>query len=390
MTSCHGAVVAIVVGVRPHFIKAAALLRWMPSTLDSVLIHTGQHYDAELSAAVMNSVGLRDPDHQIHVGSGSSPGQVGQGIMQLEPILCQIRPSMTIVIGDANSSLIGALASAQLGIPVCHVEAGVSKPEGDWIAEEINRRIIDSIATLGLTPTRTKADRFRRSIRHDKYRRARFGGDLLLDQMVATAGVARADDLADWAHDQRAEPHLLVTLHRPETVNSPVAMKGIIESLTNIDLPVEFCLHPRTEHALRSLGLLDALVTAPLYNVRGSLDHNEIARAIARAHVVVTDSSGVQRESYFLGTPCAVVRDATEYPETLTPTSGILVDPESHELPEEVTGLIGGQFRPDYREFGNGTAAARIIKHVLRTLDSTHGGHAPQDDINACQNDRRL
>lgn len=361
-------VVALVVGVRPHFIKAAAVLRLLDPVIRSVLIHTGQHYDPRLSSSIMTSVGLREPDRRMHIGSGTSPGQVGQGIMQLEPILTEIQPAMTVVIGDANSSLIGALASAQVGVPVCHVEACVSKPLGPWIAEEVNRRLIDSVSTLGLAPTRSKAATGRRACRLDRYRRVRFAGDLLLDQMVATTQVDEAHDLTAWAAAQRTSRRVLVTLHRPETLRSVDALERVIVTVERRGWTAEFCIHPRTNQALQALGLLDRLRQADRCILHGPLDHRRMAEAMARAEVVITDSSGIQREAYFLGVPCCVARDATEYDETLGERSGVLADPQVDDIDDVVSALAGGEFAPDYEQFGGGTAAARIVRRLRQEL----------------------
>lgn len=358
----------MIAGVRPHFIKAAAVLRHLEPAVSCALIHTGQHYDPQLSSVVMNSVGLREPDRRMHIGSGTSPGQVGQGIMQLEPILDELRPAMTVVIGDANSSLVGALASAQMGVPVCHVEAWVSKPTGPWIAEEVNRRLIDSVSTLGLAPTKRKADAGQRACRTDEYRQVHMVGDLLLDQMVATVEAEGPADLLAWVATHRIPGRVLMTLHRPETLGSSDALERVVAFVERGRWEVELCVHPRTGQALTALGLLRRLAEAPNCTLHDPLDHHEMAEAIARAEVVVTDSSGVQREAYFLGVPCVVARDATEYTETLGERSAVLANPCVKDIDDVVGELAGGDFTPDYAEFGRGTAAREIARYLRRAL----------------------
>jgi UDP-GlcNAc3NAcA epimerase len=356
--------------VRPHFIKAGPIVRSLSDAYEVTVINTGQHYDYELSTAHLTSAKLESPAIHLGIGSGSASRQVGVGLMRIESELRAAKPNLLLAIGDANSSLIGALAASQLGIPVCHVEAGVRKEQGIVTIEEVNRRVIDSVSSLLLTPTTVKQASLMGSSLGSIHQEVRFMGDVLLDSTVECTGVRSVSDLTKWADGERSSiARVVVTIHRAEHVENEGVLRSIVESVLDLKgQVVDLILHPRTSRRLKELDLLGSLESSVSVAVRSACPHDEMLRRIAAADVVVTDSSGVQREAYFLGRPCCVLRDGTEYPETLN-GSGLLVSPLHGDLRKAVQSLATIRFIPRYEMFGGGAASVNCLTEIKTFLD---------------------
>ena len=362
--------VVVVVGVRPHFIKAGPLVQALRHCAEISVIHTGQHYDYELTAAHVKGSGLPDPERALDIGPGSPAGQVGIGLIQIEAELRSLSPQLVLSIGDANTSVIGAIGASQMGIPVCHLEAGVRKAHGTWIIEEVNRRLIDSVSELCLTPTKTKQAALAASMAGDERQRARFVGDVLLDSAMRCAVVSQPSDLTKWVQDQPRRGTILVTLHRRETLEDSDGLRCIVSALLAVRAEVVLMAHPRTARRLQEVGLLEELERSPWTHVLPACPHEEMIRRIAGADVTVTDSSGVQREAYFLGRPALIVRDDTEYPETVSNGCSAVIGPRAEGLQAAAEAVSGQAFEPDYDEFGGGRAAERTADEVARFLGS--------------------
>jgi UDP-N-acetylglucosamine 2-epimerase len=312
--------IATVVGNRPQFVKAAAVSRKLRESHDELLIHTGQHYDDELSRIFFEELGIPAPDRQLAVHGGTNSDQTARMLAALEPVLADAAPELVLVYGDTNSTLAGALVGAQQHVPVAHVEAGMRSFDRA-MPEELNRVLADHASELLFCSTTTALDNLAaEGIREGVH----LVGDVMADVALAFAPVAeeRSTALADVG----VEPggYLLVTVHRAGNVDVPDRLARVVELVERLPLPAVFPLHPRTRARLVAADLLARLegaacVTAPL----GYLDFLKLAR---HARAVVTDSGGVQKEAYLLGTPCVTLRDTTEWVETVELGWNVLVD----------------------------------------------------------------
>ena len=300
-----------VLGTRPNFVKLApvvhALRERLPG-LRQVLVHTGQHYDREMSEVFLEELGLPDPDHWLGVGSGGHGAQTGRALERLEPVLEQERPSLVVVGGDVNSTLAGALAAVKLGIPVAHVESGLRSFDRT-MPEEINRVLVDQVSTWCFT----HSPEAEAHLRAEGVARERIHavGNTMIDTLVALRGRIERSDV----HERlglRRRRYALVTLHRPALVDGPL-FAGALESLGRLSahLPVVFPVHPRSRARLPASPVPDGLA---LVEPLGYVDFLALE---ANAAAVVTDSGGVQEETTYLRVPCFTLRDSTERPVTL-------------------------------------------------------------------------
>lgn len=324
-----------VVGTRPEFIKIrSVLLEFIRQKIPYRLIHSGQHYDYNMSEIFFKELGLPKPDIFLEVGSANQGGQTGEGLRKLEAILIARRPAAVIVQGDTNSTLFGALAAIKLGIPVAHIEAGVRSFDMT-MPEEINRRMVDSISTFCFAPTRRALENLRQEGRR---REAHLAGDTL----VETAGRIREMALSrSRILDQlRLEPktYAVVTSHRKENVDSPERSKELAKSLLALDLPVVYPIHPRSRKMFSQFGLLKKMqekitITDPL----GYFDFLTLQN---HAKLVMTDSGGVQQEASIFNIPCLTLRQNTEWLETIEAGKNVLVGMDSKRILKEAGTIL--------------------------------------------------
>ena len=319
------AVVLSVVGARPNFMKlapVAAALSRRPG-VRHLVVHTGQHYDPEMSDAIFRDLGLPTPDVDLEVGSGSHAQQTAAIMQRFEPVLIESRPDIILVYGDVNSTVAAALVAAKLGVRVGHVEAGLRS--GDWsMPEEINRVVTDRLSDLLFAPSRDAVANLRAE--GVPAERIHFVGNVMIDSLVRLLPDAR--QRAPWgAHGLSERSYVLVTLHRPSNVDDPAVFREVLAAVEEIGSchPVLFPVHPRTR----------ARMTAASWAPRGSavrlldpVSYIEMLGLTAGAGLVVTDSGGVQEETSFLGVPCLTVRPNTERPVTLTAGTNRLVPSE--------------------------------------------------------------
>jgi UDP-N-acetylglucosamine 2-epimerase (non-hydrolysing) len=325
-----------VVGARPNFMKVAPVLRALKGRrgLGSVLVHTGQHYDAAMSQAFFDELGIPEPDVHLGVGSGTHAQQTAGLLSGLEAVLMERRPHMVMVVGDVNSTLAGALAAAKLDIPVAHLEAGLRSRDRS-MPEEINRLLTDQIADLCLTPSRdADANLAAEGIGPE---RIRFVGNVMIDTLERILPEVR-DRVPVSAAGLPERGYAVVTLHRPSNVDDRKTLAGIFRALAEIarEVPVVFPMHPRTRKRAEAFGLaLDGV------KVLDPVGYREMLALQARAGLVLTDSGGVQEESTVLGVPCLTLRDSTERPVTVTEGTNRLV-------PDRSTSAILAAFRASW------------------------------------------
>lgn len=323
------------------------------------LIHTGQHYDSVMSDLFFSQLGLPKPDLHLGVGSGTHAQQTAAVIVGIEKALSEERPSVLIVYGDVNSTMAATLAAAKLNVPVAHVEAGLRSFDRR-MPEEVNRIVTDSLAALLFTPSADGDENLKREGVTGKIHRV---GNVMIDTLVRLLPVANASGVLSAAGIGASQPYVLVTLHRPATVDVPEVLNDVLESLSTIakDYPVLFPVHPRTRARLDAKWLSTAGLhfTEPI----GYLEFLALQRD---AKLVITDSGGVQEETTYLGVPCVTVRETTERPVTITSGTNELVglDPK-RMLQVARERLANPPARKPVPELWDGHAADRIAEILV-------------------------
>jgi UDP-GlcNAc3NAcA epimerase len=336
-----------VVGNRPQFIKSAPLsLAFRRHGIDEVVVHTGQHYDPELSQIFFEQLGLSEPDHRLDLRT-SNTAHMGTAVAAAAR---EEGPDWALVYGDTNSTLAGARAAASLSLPLAHVEAGLRS--GDLsMPEEHNRIETDRLAQLLLCPD----DRSRRTLEDEGVPgRIEVVGDVMYDASLLFAPLA---------HERYRPPHpprsyVVATIHREANVR-PLRLARIVDGLNRLEEPVVFPAHPRTRSAL------DGIELAPHVELVEPLGYLEMTALVADARVVVTDSGGLQKEAYWLGVPCVTARPSTEWADTVEAGANVLVDDDPDRLEDAVAHAHMPEHRPQL--YGDGAAADRIAA-LLGTL----------------------
>jgi UDP-N-acetylglucosamine 2-epimerase len=346
--------IVTIIGNRPQFVKAAAVSRKLRETHEELIVHTGQHYDDELSRIFFEELRVPAPDRQLGAGSGSNTAQTARILAALEPVLDELRPALALVYGDTNSTLAGALAAAQAGIAVGHVEAGMRSFDRT-MPEELNRVLTDHASDLLLCSTQTALGNLEREGTRGE---AHLVGDVMADVSLAFRDIAakRSTIVADLGLEARS--YLAVTAHRAGNVDPPERLDLLVGLLEALPRPVVFPVHPRTRGRLEGAGLIDRLDGIRLVPPLGYLDFLELAR---HARAVLTDSGGVQKEAYLLGVPCVTLRDTTEWVETVEAGWNVLVDLDRDAA------LAALERRPPVERpdlFGGGHASDRVFEVV--------------------------
>ena len=334
--------------------KEAAVSRQLRERHEELLVHTGQHYDDELSRIFFEELGVPAPDRELGVGSGSATDQTSRMLAALEPVLSDWAPDLALVYGDTNSTLAGALAAAQLEIRVAHVEAGMRS--GDWsMPEELNRVLTDHAGDLLFCSTPTAVANLERETVHG---RIELVGDVMADVSLMFASVA--EERSDALEDHGVEPrrYLLVTAHRAGNVDDPARLARLVELLEALPDTTVFPLHPRTRARLEAAGMLDRLAAAPHLKLTPPLGYLDFLVLAKHARAILTDSGGVQKEAYLLGTPCVTLRDTTEWVETVEQGWNVLVDLDRDAALAALEREPPPAGRPEL--YGGGRAAERI------------------------------
>lgn len=352
--------IATIVGNRPQFVKAAAVSKLLREAHEEFLVHTGQHYDDELSRIFFEELSVPAPDRELGVGSGSAAEQTARMLAALEPVLREWGPELVLVYGDTNSTLAGALAAAQLRIPVAHVEAGMRS--GDWaMPEELNRVLTDHASELLLCSTPVAVANLEREGAHG---RVELVGDVMADVSLAFAAVAEERSHALEEHGLSPGSYLLVTAHRAGNVDDPERLRRLVELLEALPGTVVFPLHPRTRARLEAAGLIGRLKDAPRVRLTPPLGYLDFLTLARHARAILTDSGGVQKEAYLLRTPCITLRDTTEWVETVEQGWNVLVDLDREAALAALERQPPAGERPEL--YGGGHAAERICD-VLAT-----------------------
>ena len=355
--------VVLLYGTRPQTIKASVIRRAF-SDLPLLTVDTGQHYDYELNQLLYEQLGVAPPDQFLEVGSGSHAEQTASVMIRCEALLVRAAARVAIVVGDTNSTLGAALAAAKLRIPVVHVEAGLRSADG-MMAEEINRRAVDAIAAVLCAPSRASFHRLRAESPSGRILET---GDVAYDVLLGQVG--QLPPVRDVLPDGVSEPYVYATLHRAELTEQPELLAEILTTLAGTTTPVILPLHPRTRAALWEAGL--PVESRGSLHVLAPVGYLQSLSLTRHAAAVVTDSGGLQREAYWLGTPCLTVRTETEWTETVDCGANALVPPLS--APRELLGRLEDLMRTspawDRKHYGDGGAAVRVAAAVRDLLSA--------------------
>lgn len=350
-----------VIGARPQFIKASVVSKAIQSSsiLDEKIIHTGQHFDANMSNVFFDQLGIPKPHYQLDINSGSHGSMTGRMLEQIEKICLAEQPDRLMVYGDTNSTLAGALAAAKLHIPVAHIEAGL-RSFNMQMPEEINRILTDQISDILFCPTDTAVSNLKNEGFYKKPVQVLNVGDVMQDSsLFFSERAVKGSSLIDVPN----EGFIVATLHRAENTDDAIRLKSIIEALNYIHghiRPVVLPLHPRTQKAVKALGLeLKMLVLNPV-------GYLEMIWLLKHCDVVVSDSGGVQKEAFFFQKPCITLRDQTEWTELIEAGANILAGSDSKKIIESVEYMLEKEVSDPFNLYGGGNASQKIKEHLER------------------------
>ena len=319
-------IIHLVCAVRPNFMKIAPLYHALKREpwAQPVIVHSGQHYDANMSDAFFADLGMPKPDIHLGVGSGSHAEQTGRVMIEYEKILTDRKPDLVVVVGDVNSTMAATIAAVKLGVKVAHLEAGLRSFDRT-MPEEINRLVTDTLADMLWAPSRDACENLvREGIREDKISLV---GNIMIDSLEMLRGeIERQKTYLDFGLDRGS--YGVVTLHRPSNVDDPKALKKICGILREISttFPLVFPIHPRTRAKMAENGLLQTLEKTGRLFLPGPMNYVRFINLVIFSRFVITDSGGIQEETSYIGIPCLTVRKNTERPITVTSGTNQLCD----------------------------------------------------------------
>ncbi len=360
-----------IVGARPQFVKAAALSRALKEfpEIEEIIIHTGQHYDENMSDIFFTEMEIPKPNYSLGVGGCAQGAMTGRMLEKIEEILLAEKPDYVLVFGDTNSTLAGALAAVKLHIPIAHVEAGL-RSFNRKMPEEINRILTDQCSTLLFTPSESAC----KNLRREGILEANIfvSGDIMLD--AVTYYSQKAQQISTIRADLKLDNYVLATVHRAENTDSPKDLEGIMVALSKIatHTPVVFPLHPRTEQAFKShLSHLNFPEQLKFISPVGYFDMLSLQKG---SKVILTDSGGIQKEAYWLSKPCITLRNETEWEELVEEGYNTLTGSCPEKIEQAYIASQSGRFPSHKNLYGDGHAAkfilSTILKHFKGELDS--------------------
>jgi UDP-N-acetylglucosamine 2-epimerase (non-hydrolysing) len=352
-----------VVGARPNFMKAAPVIRaiakWPKAR--QTLVHTGQHYDRNLSDVFFSQLNMPEPDVNLEVGSGSHAWQTAEVMTRFEPVVLERKPDVVVVYGDVNSTVAAALVCSKLLIRVAHVEAGLRSFDRT-MPEEINRIVTDRLADMLFTPSEDgDINLEREGVPAEKIYRV---GNVMIDSLVRLLPAAM-----QCPRNGLPERYALVTLHRPSNVDDSASLQSILQALLEVNeqLEVVFPVHPRTRQRIEQFG-----INIEKLHLLEPLPYIEFLSLQRRAAVVITDSGGIQEETTYLGVPCLTLRSNTERPVTVTMGTNVLIGQDLGRLRSELSNILEGNVKKGaLPPLWDGHAAERIAE-VLRVVEIYH------------------
>lgn len=350
--------IASIVGARPQFVKAAQLSNKIRKQHQEILIHTGQHYDIEMSEVFFKQLKIPNPDINLNVGSGEHGAQTAKMIKGIEDIFIRENPDLVITYGDTNSTLAGALVASKMHIKTAHVEAGL-RSFNKKMPEEINRIVADQVSDVLFAPTKTAVENLKKESTQGKVYHV---GDVMYDAILEAIEVAKKRSDIIRRLKLGGYKYALLTVHRAENTDEVSRLSDIIEAFEAVKIKVVFPVHPRTHKVLRQSGLLKNLEKNKDMILTDPLSYLDFLLLEQNASKIVTDSGGVQKEAYFLGVPCITLRNETEWVETVEDGWNIVVGTNKKKIIEAIE-----TFKPKGRQkkvFGDGNAAKYILNVI--------------------------
>lgn len=343
-----------IVGARPQFIKAAPVSKTLRMEHEEIIIHTGQHYDANMSDIFFNELKIPRPDYNLEIGSGSHGMMTGRMLEKLEEIYLKEKPDFVLVYGDTNSTLAGALAASKLLIPVIHIEAGL-RSFNKAMPEEQNRILTDHISDLLLVPTE---DAIKNLTNEGIKKGIHNVGDVMYDAVLMFKEIAKSKSGLLKELDVNSGEYILTTIHRAENTNDINRLRNMIEALNESGEKIILPLHPRTKKFIEGYGLN----FNENIKVIDPIGYLEMLMLEENSKMIVTDSGGVQKEAYFMGKPCITMRDETEWVETVACGWNIVVGTDKSKILDNIR-----NFKPTRIQqaiFGDGNAAQKILNII--------------------------
>ena len=346
-------------GARPQFVKVSPVHKALSKRHEHVIMHTGQHYDYQMSQVFFEELDIPKPDHYLGIGSGSHGVQTGRMLSSIEEVLIRDRPDWVLVYGDTNSTLAGALASAKLGIPIAHVEAGL-RSYRKGMPEEINRVLTDHASNLLLCPSQVSVDNLKKE---GIEKGVHMVGDTMTEVLLTIEDRLK-NDVLDTLGVKKRE-YVLCTIHRQENADDIRNMESIIDAIVTSGLTFIIPLHPRTRKNLSGWNMIDRLERAKNVILTEPMNFMDFTTLEKNAYKIMTDSGGVQKEAYFFKVPCVTIRDETEW---------VTLEDGWNELTGVDKGLIERSLlkpepsSPQRTIYGDASVSERIVKAIESTM----------------------
>lgn len=349
--------IVTIIGARPQFIKAAPVSRALRKNNTEILVHTGQHYDHNMSEIFFNELNIPKPDYNLEVGSGNHGKQTGEMLAKIEEVLLKEKPDWVLIYGDTNSTVAGSLAASKLHIPVAHVEAGL-RSFNRKMPEEINRVVADHLSTLLFPPTETAVNHLRNEgITENVYN----VGDVMLDATLYNLKIAEEKSTILDKLNLKSNDFFLATIHRAENTDIKENLENIFTAFSKVNKKVVLPLHPRTVNKLKTHNLSSLLNHSNIQVIEpvGYLDMITLEK---NANKILTDSGGVQKEAYFMKTPCITLRTETEWVETVESGWNVIVNTDVDKI---LKFAAKGSIPDDHPAFyGDGMASEEIAEII--------------------------
>ena len=362
--------VILVVGARPNFMKIAPLYEELKKRkIPQILLHTGQHYDDNMSQVFFDDLGMPKPDVYLGVGSGSHARQTANVMVEFEDICIKHNPSIAVVVGDVNSTVACALVCAKLCIPCAHVEAGLRSFDRK-MPEEINRIITDSIADILLTPSPDGDENLRNEgVSEERIKRV---GNIMIDSLLKNIERSKKSTI----HNDLGisnDPYAVLTLHRPSNVDDEESFRRILAALESVGekIPIVFPMHPRTKNRIEEFGLEQRVAAIPNIVLSGPAGYLDFMALISNSHMVLTDSGGLQEETTALGIPCLTLRENTERPITVNQGTNKIVGNDTGIIISSAEEILSGRTETGrVPELWDGRTAIRIADIIVERITS--------------------
>ncbi|MCD1294909.1 UDP-N-acetylglucosamine 2-epimerase (non-hydrolyzing) [Methanocella sp. CWC-04] len=352
--------IVTVVGARPQFIKCAPVSREIRKEHMEILVHTGQHYDHDMSDIFFEELGIPKPDYNLGVGSASHGKQTGEMLAGIETILIKEKPDIVLVYGDTNSTIAGALAASKLQIKIVHVEAGLRSFDRT-MPEEINRVVTDHLSDILFCPTKTSEQNL---LNEGIINGVHYIGDVMVDALAYNLSLANEKSKIISKLNIENGKYLVVTIHRPNNTDEKSNLVSIIESLIEANKKVIFPVHPRTKKYLINYGLFEHIQKQKNIELIEPLGYLDMLQLMANSDKIITDSGGIQKEAYMLKIPCITIRDKTEWIETLDDNWNILTGSNKNRIIEAIKDIK----RPKSNKniFGD-VGVSKKIRNLIKT-----------------------